>query len=156
MNNISKSSDKNISHINNNKLIGYCLEDNNINRIIQYIKENNLEGYEFKNINNKNYLIKNYEKDKNNSNYCDIFVDNEKYNPIWKKNKKEEYKNLNLMEDINNSDKIIYKLIVEKILNTTNENINVTDNFYYNLNYYDLQFKMDYFEYQNQIKKLLI
>ena len=145
-----------IYNINNNKLIGYCLEDNNINKIIKYINVNNVEGYELKIINNKNYLIKNKGKDNFNSDYCDIFIYNKKYTTIEEMYKKEQFKELFLMQDIKFSDKKIYKLIVEKILNTANDNIDVTDNFYYNLNYYDLQFKMEYFEYQNQIKKLLI
>ena len=34
--------------------------------------------------------------------------------------------------------------------------IKVSHSFYNNLKYYDLKFKLDYFEYQNQIKQLLL
>ena len=60
------------------------------------------------------------------------------------------------MENIQYSDKNVYKLIQEKVLHPNNRNIIINDYFYENIKYYDLKFEMNFFEYQNKIKELLI
>ena len=60
------------------------------------------------------------------------------------------------MENNQYTDKIIYKLIQEKVINPGNENIKVNEYFYNSIKYYDLKFEMNYFEYQEKIKEFLI
>ena len=63
---------------------------------------------------------------------------------------------LNIMENNQYIDKNVYKLIQEKVINPGNRNISINNNFYENIKYYDLKFEMNFFEYQNQIKELLL
>ena len=63
---------------------------------------------------------------------------------------------LNIMENNQYIDKNVYKLIQEKVINPGNRHISINNNFYENIKYYDLKFEMNFFEYQNQIKELLL
>ena len=63
---------------------------------------------------------------------------------------------LKIMENIQYTDKYIFKFIQDKVINNNSRNIKVSPCFLSNLKYYDLSFKMNYFEYQNQIKELLL
>ena len=60
------------------------------------------------------------------------------------------------MENIQYTDKYIFKFIQDKVINNNSRNIKVSPCFLSNLKYYDLSFKMNYFEYQNQLKELLL
>ena len=60
------------------------------------------------------------------------------------------------MENNQYTDKTVFKLIQEKVINPENRNIVINNYFYENIKYYDLKFEMNYFDYQNQIKELLI
>jgi len=144
------------SNYNNNRAyVGYSLDNNFDKNTIQLLSQIKLEGYEFTIINEKNYLMKN-NIEKSNYNYSNILANNGEFIEIIgiDKNLKEDI--LKIMENIQYTDKFMFKLIQEKIIGDENRNIKVTPNFNNNFKYYDLKFKMDFFEYQNQLKQLLL
>ena len=138
--------------------VGYSLENNFDQKAIQLLSQINLVDYEFNIINDKNYLIKNnIISDNNNLNYSNILVNNGEFIEILGIDKKLNENILSIMENIQYSDKFIFKFIQDKIINNNEgRNIKVCHSFFNNLKYYDLKFKMNYFEYQNQIKQLLL
>ena len=132
--------------------IGFDLNEYLDKKAIELFSNINLDEYEFNNFGYKSYLIKN----SNGKNYSIIVVQNEGF--IEQLGIDEHLKEniLNIMENNQYTDKIVYKLIQEKVINPNNRNININNYFYENLKYYDLKFEMNYFQYQNQIKDLLI
>ena len=138
-----------------------ALEINNVGFVLdKYLDKNtiklfnsiNNEEYELINLRNKNYLVKNSKRE----NYSVIFTKNDGF--IEKLGIDDNLKEniLNIMENNQYTDKTVYKLIQEKVINPGNANICVNVYFNDNIKYYDLKFEMNYFEYQNKIKELLI
>ena len=132
--------------------VGFDLNEYLDKKAVDLFSNINLDEYEFNNLGYKSYLIKN----SNGKNYSIIVVQNEGF--IEQLGIDEHLKEniLNIMENNQYTDKIVYKLIQEKVINPNNRNININNYFYENLKYYDLKFEMNYFQYQNQIKELLI
>jgi hypothetical protein len=135
--------------------VGYSLEDHFDKPTSRLIVEAELEGYENTIINNKLCLIKNPIINKN-CNYSIILGHNGEYIEVLGINRTLDHTILNIMENIQYTDKFMFALIQEKIINNEDRNIKVSKSFNNNLKYYDLKFKMNYFEYQNQIKQLLL
>ena len=132
--------------------IGFSLDDYFDRNIAELFSNISLNGYEFFIYGCKSYLIKNSDS----TSYSIIIVQNDGF--IEKIGLDEHMKEniLNIMENNQYIDKNVYKLIQEKVINPGNRNISINNNFYENIKYYDLKFKMNYFEYQNQIKELLL
>ena len=135
--------------------VGYSLEDHFDKSTSRLIVEAELEGYENTIINNKLYLIK-YPLINKNCNYSTILAHNGEYIEVLGINRTLDHTILNIMENIQYTDKFMFALIQEKIINNEERNIKVSKSFNNNLKYYDLKFKMNYFEYQSQIKQLLL
>ena len=141
----------------NNKYIGYSLDNNFDSKTINLISQIKLDGYEFNIINDKYYIVKNnIIKDNTIENYSNILANNGQFIEILGIDKNLKENILEIMENIKYTDKYVFKLIQEKIINNGNSNIKVSNNFYKCFKYYDLKFNMNYFEYQNQIKLLLL
>ena len=134
----------------NNK--GFVLDDYLDKNTSELFSNISIKDYEFNNVGNKSYLIKNSK----GNNLSLIFAKNNGF--IEKLGIDENLKEnvLNIMENNQYTDKIIYKLIQEKVINPGNENIKVNEYFYNSIKYYDLKFEMNYFEYQEKIKEFLI
>ena len=132
--------------------IGFSLDDYFDRNIAELFSSIALNGYEFFIYGYKSYLIKNSDS----TNYSIIIVQNDGF--IEKIGLDEHMKEniLNIMENNQYIDKNVYKLIQEKVINPGNRNISINNNFYENIKYYDLKFEMNFFEYQNQIKELLL
>ena len=132
--------------------IGFSLDDYFDRNIAELFSNISLNGYEFFIYGYKSYLIKNSDS----TNYSIIIVQNDGF--IEKIGLDEHMKEniLNIMENNQYIDKNVYKLIQEKVINPGNRNISINNNFYENIKYYDLKFEMNFFEYQNQIKELLL
>lgn len=140
-----------------NKYEGFSLEENFDKNIIELLNQTDLDGYKINVINGKYYLIKNKITNENvENNYSNILANNGEFIEIMGIDKNLKENILEIMENIDYTDKSVFKLIQEKIINSENRHIKVSHNFYKNLKYYDLEFKMNYFEYQNQIKHLLL
>ena len=131
---------------------GFALDEYLDKNIVELFNNINIEGYEFIHYGFKSYLIKN----PNGKNYSIIFAQNDGF--IEKLGIDENLKEniLNIMENTQYIDKNVYKLIQEKVINPENRNIYINNYFYENIKYYDLKFEMNFFEYQNKIKELLI
>lgn len=132
--------------------IGFALDEYLDENTIELFSNISIKDYELNNVGNKSYLIKN----KKGNDFSIIFVKN---NELIEKlgideNLKENI--LNIMENNQYTDKITYKIIQEKVINPGNENIKVNAYFYNNIKYYDLKFEMNYFQYQEKIKELLL
>jgi hypothetical protein len=138
-----------------------ALEINNIGFVLdKYLDKNtiklfnniNNDEYELITFRNKNYLVKNSQREY----YSIIFTKNEGF--IEKLGIDDNLKEniLNIMENTQYTDKNVYKLIQEKVINPSNASICVNVHFNDSIKYYDLKFEMKYFEYQNKIKELLI
>ena len=137
--------------------VGFSLENHFDHKAIQLLSQIDLVDYEFNIINEKKYLIKNNIISENNSlNYSNILVNNGEFMEILGIDKKLNENILKIMENIQYSDKFMFKFIQDKIISNENRNIKVSHSFFNNLKYYDLKFKMNYFEYQKQIKQLLL
>ena len=132
--------------------IGFSLDDYFDRNIAELFNNLPINGYEFFIYGYKSYFIKN----SNSDNYSIIIVQNDGFVERLGIDENLKENILNIMENNQYIDKNVYKLIQEKIINPGNRNISINDNFYENIKYYDLKFKMNYFEYQNQIKELLI
>ena len=133
------------------------MEENFDKSIIELLSQIDLDGYKLNVINGKYYLIKNKIMNENvDNNYSNILVNNGEFIEIMGIDKNLKENILEIMENIDYTDKCVFKLIQEKVINIENRHIKVSHNFYKNLKYYDLEFKMNYFEYQNQIKYLLL
>ena len=132
--------------------IGFSLDDYFDRNIAELFSNISLNGYEFFIYGCKSYLIKNSDS----TSYSIIIVQNDGF--IEKIGLDEHMKEniLNIMENNQYIDKNVYKLIQEKVINPGNRNISINNNFYENIKYYDLKFEMNFFEYQNQIKELLL
>ena len=132
--------------------IGFSLDDYFDRNIAELFSSIALNGYEFFIYGYKSYLVKNSDS----TNYSVIIVQNDGF--IEKIGLDEHMKEniLNIMENNQYIDKNVYKLIQEKVINPGNRNISINNNFYENIKYYDLKFEMNFFEYQNQIKELLL
>ena len=132
--------------------IGFSLDDYFDRNIAELFSNISLNGYEFFIYGYKSYLIKNSDS----TSYSIIIVQNDGF--IEKIGLDEHMKEniLNIMENNQYIDKNVYKLIQEKVINPGNRNISINNNFYENIKYYDLKFEMNFFEYQNQIKELLL
>ena len=132
--------------------IGFSLDDYFDRNIAELFSSIALNGYEFFIYGCKSYLIKNSDS----TSYSIIIVQNDGF--IEKIGLDEHMKEniLNIMENNQYIDKNVYKLIQEKVINPGNRNISINNNFYENIKYYDLKFEMNFFEYQNQIKELLL
>ena len=132
--------------------IGFSLDDYFDRNIAELFSNISLNGYEFFIYGCKSYLIKNSDS----TSYSIIIVQNDGF--IEKIGLDEHIKEniLNIMENNQYIDKNVYKLIQEKVINPGNRNISINNNFYENIKYYDLKFEMNFFEYQNQIKELLL
>ena len=132
--------------------IGFSLDDYFDRNISELFSNISLNGYEFFIYGCKSYLIKNSDS----TSYSIIIVQNDGF--IEKIGLDEHMKEniLNIMENNQYIDKNVYKLIQEKVINPGNRNISINNNFYENIKYYDLKFEMNFFEYQNQIKELLL
>ena len=133
-------------------LIGFALDDYFDKNTIKLFSDIEINDYKFQKIGFKSYFLKN----STNYNYSIILVESE--NLIEKLGIDEKLKEniLNIMENNKYTDKNVYKIIQEKVINPDNRNININNYFYLNIQYYDLKFEMNYFEYQNKIKELLI
>ena len=131
---------------------GFALDEYLDKDTTQLFSNISIEEYELFNVGNKSYLVKN----SNGKNLSIIFSKNNGF--IEKLGIDENLKEniLNIMENNQYTDKITYKLIQEKVINPSNANINVNAYFYDNIKYYDLKFQINYFEYQEKIKELLI
>jgi hypothetical protein len=132
--------------------VGFDLDEYLDKNITELFTSESFEEYELYIVDNKCYLVKNSK----GQNYSIIST---KSNGFIEKlgideNLKENI--LNIMENIQYTDKIVYKLIQEKVINPQNSNINVNAYFYNNIKYYDLKFNMNYFQYQEKIKELLM
>ena len=151
LDNLTYYNDINISNENVTN-IGFNLDENFDKNSAQLFDNIDIDDYEFKKSGKKYYLMKKI----GGKNYSNIFVRNDGF--VEKLGVDENLKEniLNIMENIQYSDKNVYKLIQEKILNPSNSNIIISEYFYENIKYYDLKFEMDFFEYQNKIKELLI
>ena len=132
--------------------IGFSLDDYFDRNIAELFNNLPINGYEFFIYGYKSYFIKN----SNSDNYSIIIVQNDGFVERLGIDENLKENILNIMENNQYIDKNVYKLIQEKIINPGNRNISINNNFYENIKYYDLKFKMNYFEYQNQIKELLI
>ena len=139
---------------NNCQYVGYSLDNNFDKNIIKLLSPVKLNGYELKVINDKNYFLRN--NNDNNNNYSNILVNNGEFIEILGIDINLKENILKIMENIQYTDKYMFKLIQEKIIENEIRNIEVSPNFHNNLKYYDLKFKMDFFEYQDQIKQLLL
>ena len=135
--------------------IGYPLESHLDKITSKLITQIPIEGFEEAIINDKIYLLKNHIISKN-CNYSTILGNNGEFVEMLGINRNLNENILNIMENIQYTDKFMFNLIEEKIINNEDRNIKVSHSFYNNLKYYDLKFKMDYFEYQEQIKQLLL
>ena len=134
--------------------IGYSLGDNFDQSTCRLIGQIEIEGYEKIIINNKPYLLKTPTINKN-CNYSIVLGHNGEDIEILGIDNNFDDNILKIMENIQYTDKFMFALIQEKIINE-DRNIKVAHSFKNNLKYYDLKFKMDFFEYQNQIKHLLL
>ena len=132
--------------------IGFSLDDYFDRNIAELFNNLPINGYEFFIYGYKSYFIKN----SNSDNYSIIIVQNDGFVERLGIDENLKENILNIMENNQYIDKNVYKLIQEKVINPGNRNISINDNFYENIKYYDLKFKMNYFEYQNQIKELLM
>ena len=132
--------------------IGFSLDDYFDRNIAELFSNLPINGYEFFIYGYKSYFIKN----SNSDNYSIIIVQNDGFVERLGIDENLKENILNIMENNQYIDKNVYKLIQEKVINPGNRNISINNNFYENIKYYDLKFKMNYFEYQNQIKELLI
>lgn len=136
--------------------VGYPLDNNFDINTIKLMSQIELDEFDFNIIDEKKYLLKNNMMNKNNNkSYSIILANNGEFIEIIGIDKNLKENILKIMENIQYTDKFIFKLIQDKVINNNNRNIKVSQSFYSNLKYYDLSFKMNYFEYQNQIKKLL-
>ncbi len=142
----------------NIEYIGYPLENYLDKNTIKLFGQIELDEYDLQVIDDKKYLVKTDLINKNNINlnYSNILVNNGDFIEKLGIDKNLNENILKIMENIQYTDKYIFKLIQEKIINNGNRNIKVSHCFYNNLKFYDLTFKMNYFEYQNQIKELLL
>ena len=132
--------------------MGFALDKYLDQNSVQLFSNIDLDDYEFNIFGDKNYLMKII----GTKNYSNVVVRNEGF--IEKLGVDENLKEniLNIMENNQYIDKNVYKLIQEKVLHPNNRNIIINDYFYENIKYYDLKFEMNFFEYQNKIKELLI
>ena len=139
------------------KFVGYSLENHFDKNTIKLLSQIELDEFKFNIINDKKYLVKNNFLNKNNNlNYSNILVNNGEFIEILGIDKKLNENILKIMENIQYTDKYIFKFIQDKVINNNSRNIKVSPCFLSNLKYYDLSFKMNYFEYQNQLKELLL
>ena len=140
-----------------NKIVGYSLENNFDKNTIKLLDQINLDEYDFVLFEDKKYFVKldMSQKNQKNLNYSNIIANNGNFIEILGIDKKLNENILKIMENIQYTDKYIFKLIQEKIINNDHR-IKVSGCFHNNLKYYDLTFKMNYFQYQNQIKEFLL
>ena len=158
-NNSDESNEMNFDNVTYNKVltidinnIGFTLDEYLDKNTCELFSSISIKDYELNNVGNKSYLIKN----KKGNDFSIILSKN---NELIEKlgideNLKENI--LNIMENNQYTDRITYKLIQEKVINPGNENIKVNAYFYNNIQYYDLKFEMNYFQYQEKIKELLL
>ena len=132
--------------------IGFALDDYLDKNSIKLFNDIEINEYKFQNYGYKNYLVKN----SNKKNYSIILVQNDGLIEKLGIDEKLNENILNIMENNQYTDKNVYKLIQEKVINPGNENIVTNNYFYVNIQYYDLKFEINFFEYQNKIKELLI
>ena len=132
--------------------IGFDLDEYLDKNKVELFNNINIDGYEYINYGYKSYLMKNSTE----NNYSIIFCQNDGF--VEKLGIDENLKEniLNIMENNQYTDKTVFKFIQEKVINPENRNICINNYFYENIKYYDLKFEMNYFDYQNQIKELLI
>ena len=139
------------------KFVGYSLENHFDKNTIKLLSQIELDEFKYNIINEKKYLVKNNFLNKNNNlNYSNILVNNGEFIEILGIDRKLNENILKIMENIQYTDKYIFKFIQDKVINNNSRNIKVSPCFLSNLKYYDLSFKMNYFEYQNQLKELLL
>lgn len=137
---------------NNEDNIGFPLDDYLDENTIKLLSNIKINEYKFQNCGYKSCLVKNsIEK-----NYSIILVQSEEIVEKIGIDEKMNKNILNIMENNQYTDKIVYKLIQQKVINPENTNISINNYFYENIKYYDLKFEMSYFEYQNKIKELLL
>jgi hypothetical protein len=143
--------------VSEDKMFGYSLDYNFDKKTISLLQQIKLDEYDFLSINDKKYFVKVEVSKKNGCdlNYSNILANNGDFIEILGIDKKTDENILKIMENILYTDKYIFKFIQEKIINNNNR-IKVSSNFHNNLKYYDLSFKMNFFQYQNQIKELLL
>ena len=120
--------------------------------IIELFSTLSNEEYKFNICRNKNYLI----KISGGKNYSIIYIKGDNFIEQLGIDENLKENILDIMENVQYTDKNVYKLIQEKVINPGNANIVVNKYFYDNLKYYDLKFEMDYFQYQRRIKELLL
>ena len=167
-NNYSLKKRKDININNNNdisqnktssegKMLGYSLDYNFDKKTISLLEQIKLDEYDFLSINDKKYFVKVEVSKKNGGdlNYSNVLANNGDFIEKLGIDKKTDENILKIMENILYTDKYIFKFIQEKIINNDNR-IKVSSSFHNNLKYYDLSFKMNFFQYQNQIKELLL
>jgi hypothetical protein len=140
-----------------NKFVGFSLENHFDKNTVKLLSQIELDEFKFNIINEKKYLVKNNFLNKNNNlNYSNVLVNNGEFIEILGIDRKLNENILKIMENIQYTDKYIFKFIQDKVINNNSRNIKVSPCFFSNLKYYDLSFKMNYFEYQNKIKELLL
>ena len=132
--------------------IGFALDKYFNKNIIELFSTLSNEEYKFNICRNKNYLI----KISGGKNYSIIYIKGDDFIEQLGIDENLKENILNIMENVQYTDKNVYKLIQEKVINPGNVNIVVNKYFYDNLKYYDLKFEMDYFQYQRRIKELLL
>jgi hypothetical protein len=132
--------------------VGFALDEYLDKNITELFNNESFEEYELNIVGNKSYLVKNSK----GKNYSIIFTKGDKFIEKLGIDEKLKENILNIMENVQYTDKIVYKLIQEKVINPGNENINVNAYFYNNIKYYDLKFQMNFFQYQEKIKELFL
>jgi hypothetical protein len=137
---------------NDENNIGFPLDDYLDENTIKLLSNIKINEYKFQNCGYKSCLIKNSTE----KNYSIILVQSEEIIEKIGIDEKLNKNILNIMENNQYTDKIVYKSIQQKVINPENINISINNYFYENIKYYDLKFEMNYFEYQNKIKELLL
>ena len=158
-NNNSDYNDINFDNVTYNKEltfnidnVGFAMDEYLDKNITELFNNESFEEYELNIVGNKSYLVKN----SMGKNYSIIFTKGDKFIEKLGIDEKLKENILNIMENVQYTDKIVYKLIQEKVINPGNANINVNAYFYNNIKYYDLKFQMNFFQYQEKIKELLL
>ena len=137
---------------NDENNIGFPLDDYLDESTVKLFSNIEINEYKFQNCGYKSCLVKSsIEK-----NYSIILVQSDELIEKIGIDEKLKENILNIMENNQYTDKIVYKSIQEKVINPGNTHINVNNYFYENIKYYDLKFEMNYFEFQEQIKELLL
>ena len=137
---------------NDENNIGFPLDDYLDESTVKLFSNIEINEYKFQNCGYKSCLVKSsIEK-----NYSIILVQSDELIEKIGIDEKLKENILNIMENNQYTDKIVYKSIQEKVINPGNTYINVNNYFYENIKYYDLKFEMNYFEFQEQIKELLL